>query len=269
MTANATASLDDERPSATHRPLLRAVALASSVLAALSIGGIVVKNQAPAAQAAPLPVSVVMPMPTGSSATAPLGSSGLSDLNPLDELGRPTDRTAAAIRNFAAEPWLPPAVRSSILTALEFSRGSGNPNAGVPLVSNGPAFRQFYWPTVAGNCINGELNSVGSAIAVPGPSDIPAPGAGPGEVVFLFTALGTAPAQPDQGDMTVHWVNLSRFTSGSTALGYHGVNPEGPATLSGTAATGPGVVIAWLSGAVRTTDATCTYAPTAAIVEVR
>ncbi len=188
--------------------------------------------------------------------------------SPLDELGRPTPDTLHHIREFAAQPWLPDEVSDAILSAAAFFAGE-NGDGGPPLPENGPVFTQFYWPTVSGGCIDGELDAVGSAIAVPGPADIPVPGAGPGQTAFLFTALGTAPATADQGDMRVQWFNLNNFRHGVTPLENYGINPDGPATVSATADTGHGLVVAVLSGDVRTLDATCSFLPTAAVIDVR
>ena len=203
---------------------------------------------APAAQATPLP--------------------DLSSHNPLDELGRPTPRTQEEIRNFAAQPWMPPEARDALLSALAFSAGI-NGDGGPALPDNAPVFTQFYWPTVSGSCIGGELDAVGSAIAVPGPAEIPAPGAAAGQTAFVFTALGTAPATPEQGGMHVNWANLNTLRTGATPLGNHGINPDGPATLSGTADTGHGTVVAVVSGTVHTADGPCTFIPTAAIIDAR
>ena len=110
---------------------------------------------------------------------------------------------------------------------------------------------------------------MGSAIAVPGPAEIPAPGAAEGQTAFVFTALGTAPAAPEQGGMTVNWANINTLRTGATSLGNHGINPDGPATLSGTADTGHGTVVAVVSGTVHTEDGPCTFIPTAAIIDAR
>ena len=110
---------------------------------------------------------------------------------------------------------------------------------------------------------------MGSAIAVPGPTEMPAPGAKSGETVFLFTALGTPPAAREQGGMNVQWFNLDTLRSGITSLNNNGINQDGPTTLSGTAQTGKGTVIALLSGGVNTQESRCNFAPTAAFLEVK
>ncbi|MDY3127882.1 MAG: hypothetical protein SOW59_07100 [Corynebacterium sp.] len=196
-------------------------------------------------------------------------SSFLGSANPLDNLGRPTAQTQQRARDFANQPWVPKDARDAILSAVAFYGGSGNGGGDVKLVDGGPHFTQFYWPTVSGSCIGGAGDSVGSAIAVPGPTEIPAPGAAEGETVFLFTALGTTPAAAEQGKMHIQWFNLNTFTSGITALTNNGINPDGPATISGTARTGKGTIVAVLSGTVNTKDQPCRFIPTAAIFEVK
>ena len=192
---------------------------------------------------------------------------GEASSNPLDGLGRPTPETQQRVRDFAAQPWVPQDARSAILTALNFASGGGEGGAPLP-EGNNPAFRQFYWPTVSAQCIGGQGDSVGSAIAVPGPTDMPAPGAGEGETVFLFTALGTPTAAEQQGAMSVQWFNLDTFQFGTTPLFNNGINTDGPTTVSGRAATGKGTVVAVLSGAVNTAESSCSFPPTAAYLEV-
>mgnify|MGYP002716529022 CR=1 FL=1 len=152
--------------------------------------------------------------------------------------------------------------------------GGGDGKGGVAMPEgNNPNFRQFYWPTVSAHCIGGTSDAMGSAIAVPGPTEMPAPGAKPGETVFLFTALGTPPAAREQGGMNVQWFNLDTLRSGVTPLNNNGINNDGPTTLSGTAQTGKGTVIALLEGGVTTHEkesgnSNCSFLPTAALLHV-
>lgn len=189
--------------------------------------------------------------------------------SPLDSLGRPTPETAAKVRAFANQPFVPADARNAMLSALAFSAGEGASGGPALVEGQGPNFTQFYWPTVSGRCIGGTLDSVGSGIAIPGPTTIPAPGAGEGETVFLFTALGTAAAAPDQGEMRVQWFNLDTHAFGNTPLFNNGINPEGPATVSGVAKTGKGTVVAVMAGTVKSVESSCNFVPTAAIIEVR
>ncbi len=132
-----------------------------------------------------------------------------------------------------------------------------------------PSSTQFLWPTVAGGCLAGHGNSVGTAAAVTGPSALPFPGAAEDETVFIFTALGTGKPTSPQGKMVVDWVNLDNRRWGTTPLEYNGVNPEGPVTLTGTAQTGKGRIVAVARGTVNTTSLPCTYIPTAGYIEAR
>ena len=241
-----------------------------TIMASITAGCALIAASALQAQAAPMPSSM-SPTPTIEHQLNDLDdlqSSQLDDLferySPVDHLGRPTPKTAAQIRDFAHQPWIPPQARDAILQALDFAIGAGE-TGGPELPQQGPNFTQFGWPTVAGSCINGTHNSVGTAIAVPGLAEIPAPGARANETAFLFTALGTAPAAHSQ-DMRAHWFNLSNGKYGTTALGNHGINPEGPATISGVADTGRGTIVALLEGSVHTEHSKCNYFPTAAII---
>lgn len=238
-----------------------------TIMASITAGCALIAASTLQAQAAPMPSSLPS-TPTIEHQLNDLHSSQLNDFferySPVDHLGRPTPKTAAQIRDFAHQPWIPPQARDAILQALDFATGAGE-TGGPDLPQQGPNFTQFGWPTVAGSCINGTHNSVGTAIAVPGPAEIPAPGARAHETAFLFTALGTAPAAHSQ-DMRAHWFNLSNGKYGTTALGNHGINPEGPSTISGVADTGRGTIVALLEGSVHTEHSKCNYFPTAAII---
>ncbi|WP_245802245.1 hypothetical protein [Corynebacterium pacaense] len=199
-------------------------------------------------------------------------SQNLSSGLPVDQWGRPNQQVRDQIAALAAQPWVPAEVRGIIAQALGFLDGGGEP--GVEIPKGAPRIAQFAWPTRAENCIAGDSASIGSAFAVPGPADLPLPGAGPGQTSFVFTALGTGPlAAEQQSKMQVQWANLSTLTHGSTVLGNTGINPEGPSTLSGVADTGSGVIVAVLTGglstAVQDAPVTCNFAPTAVIFDVR
>lgn len=195
----------------------------------------------------------------------------------LGSAGAPTPQRAELLNqaeSLLANPAIPAEVRSKAQAAIAFIRGD-NAAGGVPLPTAGaPGIAQFIWPTIAGSCIEGQLTATGTAVAVPGPAELPLPGVPAHATTFIFTALGTGPVAPEQtSQMRVEWINLSTFTTGSTPLTFGGINPEGPATVSGTANTGAGFVVAWLSGAVTTTTAngpsTCNFLPTAAGFEVK
>lgn len=182
---------------------------------------------------------------------------------PLDELGRPNTEILRQASEFANT--LPQELREPLLAAVAFYEGQGKP--GVQLPENAPIFTQFFWPSISGKCIGNASPATGTAIAVSGPARIPVPAPGPGDTTFVFTALGTAPTAGRQ-DMRVHWFNLDTLRGGSTDLGYHGINPDGPSTLSGRAHTEPGRVVALVEGTVHTRDAACQFFPTAAFFQV-
>lgn len=227
-----------------------AAALATATAGVLGTAGAVVA--APAALAAPKVASSSM------SLTQPY----------LDQLGRPTPYTVAKVNEFADQPYVPEQVANALRTAVNFYAGTGE-LGGPPLPDNAPAFTQFYWPTVSSNCIGPGLHSTASALVVPGPASSPAPGADAGEATFVFTALGTPAAAQEQGQLKAYWINLNTMRTGVTPLGNNSINPTGPATLSGTASTGPGRVLAVIDGSVRTADNVCDFAPTAASFSVR
>ncbi|WKD57896.1 hypothetical protein CAPI_06780 [Corynebacterium capitovis DSM 44611] len=190
----------------------------------------------------------------------------------VDHLGRPTPEVVKRVNEFAAQPFIPQQVADALHNAIGFFAGDGQ-QGGPDLPDDAPAISQFLWPTVSLNCLGDGLHSTASAIAVPGPAQLPAPGAPAGHTSFVFTALGTPAAAAEQGDMRVYWVNLTTGRTGVTALGNTGLNPNGPATLSATAETGSGVVVAAAEGSVHTVAAggtsTCAFAPTVAGFTVR
>lgn len=183
---------------------------------------------------------------------------------PLDSLGRPKQEILDAAKDFAQK--LPEQQREQLLAAIRFYEGPSKSNTLLP--ENAPEFTQFFWPVVAGKCIDGKFNSTGTAIAVAGPAPIPAPKPGVGEATFVFTALGTRPLAGEQ-NMNVHWFNLDTLKGGTTKLGDHGINPQGPSTVSGKAETGHGRIVALLEGTVGTQDGPCNYFPTTAAFAVK
>ncbi|MCS4531847.1 hypothetical protein NXS13_04905 [Corynebacterium sp. ES2730-CONJ] len=188
---------------------------------------------------------------------------------PIDNLGRPKAHLLDQAATFAQSAPLPDMLRTAIMAGVGFFKGEGKP--GVDLPADGPRFFQFGWPTVARSCIGGELDSVGSAIAVPGPASLPLPGVADGETAFVFTALGTGTL--DRSDMRVRWFNLSTLTSGEIILDQKGINPEGPATATATAPTGRGHIVAVMDGGMSTIEGEsatyCTFAPTSVAFEVK
>lgn len=236
----------------SRRPLFSRLSTftAAALLAAIpAVGAVGAVGAVPAAQAQPAPVVSSL-----SSAIGPLG--------------QPTPEAQRAVTDFANQPWVPAQVRDALLKGLAFAAGTGE-IGGPPLPANAPRFHQAFWPTVSQNCMGPGLTSTGTAIAVPGPADIPVPAPKAGQTTFVFTALGTQAAAPAQGQMHVYWVNLGNFRTGVTPLENNGINPTGPATLSGVADTGSGTILAVVAGAVNTGGKSCGFIPTALAATVR
>lgn len=184
----------------------------------------------------------------------------------FDHLGRPSAATLDHLRGVADAPWLPAPARDTLHAAIIFFEGSAG--GGVPLPEDAPKFSQFIWPTTADKCIGGEHRATGSMIAVPGPATLPVPGVPETQAAFIFTALGTGRADEGHSGMTVHWMNLNNLRFGATKLTAQGINPEGPATVSGIANTGPGQVVAIAIGGVSTEGHHCNFIPTAGMFTV-
>ena len=190
----------------------------------------------------------------------------------LDSLGRPNEETLRAIEEFTKNPQVPEKVGSLLVRLVGFFRGEEG--KGVPIPTDGPNFVQFAWPTLAQNCIGGKSNSVGTAMAVPGPANLPLPGVAAGEVNFVFTGLGTGTVAEQQNtQMRVNWVNINTGKRGTTPLAFTGINPEGPGTVNGAAQTGSGTVLAYIEGGFTANNeggspSDCNYLPTVAAIQV-
>ncbi|WP_280236056.1 Rv1157c family protein [Nocardia cyriacigeorgica] len=181
--------------------------------------------------------------------------------------GAPTAILAQA-RVLLATPGIPAQVRSTLERVITFLDGSGGGGPELP-PSDGPRIAQFLYPTIGRGCIGPTSDSIGTALAVPGPADLPPPGPRAGQTAFVLTALGTkTPAAVQPAPLTVQWVNLdNRRTGVQTLTTASEINADGPATLSAVADTGSGRVAAVISGSLTTTAAdstvrTCTFAPT-------
>ncbi|BCN77864.1 hypothetical protein RE0346_15240 [Prescottella equi] len=166
---------------------------------------------------------------------------------------------------------LPPELKSTLERVITFLDGSGGGGPEIP--QDGPVIAQFLYPTVGKGCIAPSSDSVGTALAVPGPAHLPPPGPGAGQAGFVFTALGTAKAAPNQG-MTVSWINVDNGRRETQPLTTEArINPDGPATLSAIANTGPGRVLAVISGDLTTepdgsAPITCNFLPTVGMFAV-
>lgn len=172
---------------------------------------------------------------------------------------------------------LPEQVRSILKRVITFLDGSGGGGPEIP-PADGPVIAQFLYPTIGKGCISDTADSVGTALAVPGPATLPPPGPPAGQAGFVFTALGTQPlAQTQEAPLTVSWLNLDNRRTGAVDLtGAANINPGGPATLSTIADTGPGRVLAVVSGSITTQSKedptaparSCSFLPTIGTVFV-
>ncbi|MEU8901381.1 hypothetical protein [Nocardia sp. NPDC048505] len=173
----------------------------------------------------------------------------------------------AQVRVLLATPGIPAQVKATLEKAITFLDGSGGGGPDLP-PSDGPRIAQFLYPTLGKGCVGPTSDSVGTALAVPGPAELPPPGPAGGQTGFVFTALGTKSATAVQNrPLTVQWVNLDNRRTGTQPLtNAAGINSDGPVTLSAIADTGPGRVAAVITGSLTTAaadgDRTCSFAPT-------
>ncbi|MEV6069608.1 hypothetical protein AB0L82_23935 [Nocardia sp. NPDC052001] len=163
---------------------------------------------------------------------------------------------------------LPQSIKDTLNKIITFLDGSGGGGPDIP--KDGPVIAQFLWPTIGKGCIGSGADSVGTALAVAGPAQLPPPGPAASQTGFVFTALGTKrPTEIQTPPMTVQWLNLDTRQSGVANLTDEAkINPDGPATLSAIVNTGGGRVVAVVSGSLTTqADAesqpiTCSFLPT-------
>ncbi|OBB07573.1 hypothetical protein A5662_09425 [Mycobacteriaceae bacterium 1482268.1] len=127
-----------------------------------------------------------------------------------------------------------------------------------------PTTQDFLYPSISNGCLKDGGNVLATAISVAGPAKIPAPGVGPGQTAYVFTAIGTpGPAAEQKLPLNVTWVNLTTGKSGSATLKPRpDINPEGPTTLSVVADTGSGSIMSTIFGQVTTTEKQCQFMPT-------
>jgi hypothetical protein len=193
---------------------------------------------------------------------------------PREVQANPQNALLAQAKALIANSSLPPEIKSTLSRVITFLDGSGGGGPDIP--KNGPQIAQFLYPTLGRDCIGDGGDSVGAALAVPGPAQLPPPGPKQGQVGFVFTALGTdLPAAQQDKPLTVTWLNLdTRKTATQNLTDKAQINhPDGPATLSTIADTGPGRVVAVLSGSLTTqaegkAPITCSFLPTVGMFTV-
>lgn len=200
-------------------------------------------------------------------------AAGPIDLEITDTANPQADLLAQAKALLEASD-LPPETKATLQRVITFLDGSGGGGPELPPES-GPVISQFLYPTIGRDCIGGTSDSIGAALAVPGPAHLPPPGPKAGEAGFVFTALGTSKATPEQPNpLVVDWVNIDHPKTGrATLTTSSNINPDGPATLSAIAETGQGRVLAVVSGGLTTeveggAPTTCSFLPTVGTVYV-
>ncbi|WP_174553829.1 Rv1157c family protein [Rhodococcus marinonascens] len=186
----------------------------------------------------------------------------------------PQEELLDQARNILDSANLPPELDSTLESVITFLDGSGGGGPEIPM-ENAPVIAQFLYPTVGQGCIGEGSDSVGTALAVPGPATLPPPGPAAGQAGFVFTALGTSPVAAEQPEpLTVSWVNVDNQRRDTQNLTDEAkINPDGPATLSVIADTGPGRVLAVISGGLTTQEEdaepiTCSFLPTVGMFQV-
>lgn len=196
-------------------------------------------------------------------------AAGPSDVAEVAEGGN--DLLAQA-KELLANSELPESLKGTLERVITFLDGSGGGGPDIPAPGT-VVISQFLYPTLGQDCIGDGQDSVGSALAVAGPAQLPPPGPAAGQVGFVFTALGTAPTSGEQ-DLTLSWINVSNGRSGTQPLTNEArINPDGPATLSAIADTGSGQVVAVVSGGITTQEEgadprSCSFLPTLGLVSV-
>ncbi|GEM31245.1 hypothetical protein NN3_22520 [Nocardia neocaledoniensis NBRC 108232] len=246
-------------------------ALVLAVSASLAAPASTMAAPRPAAQPSVPAIAENVPSET-LAALAPSIVSAISAPGPIAD-GAQAGILAQA-RVLLATPGIPAQVKATLEKVITFLDGSGGGGPELP-PSDGPRIAQFLYPTIGKGCIGPTSDSVGTALAVPGPAELPPPGPASGQTGFVFTALGTkTPTAEQNPPMTVQWVNLDNRRSGTQALTTEAaINPDGPATLSAIADTGTGRVAAVITGGLTTKTAdgdvrTCSFAPTVGFFSV-
>ncbi|MFE3290309.1 hypothetical protein [Rhodococcus sp. NPDC059234] len=259
----------------TRRPRRTITALAIAATAAIAVPAGALAQPAPAPAPIQLPAGLDIEA-LASLAPAILGAAaGPLDIGqPIDIAGGPQADLLAQAKALLESSNLPPQTKETLQKVITFLDGSGGGGPALP-PKDGPVIAQFLYPTIGKGCIGASSDSIGTALAVPGPAHLPPPGPAAGQAGFVFTALGTKSATAQQPNpLTVSWVNIDNRTSGNATLTTASrINPDGPATLSAIANTGHGRVLAVISGGLTTqaegaAPITCSFLPTVGTVFV-
>ncbi len=256
----------------SNRGTRRAVsALAIAAAAALAAPTASAADPAPAA-----PAISAIPEGVSIDAIASLAPAILGAIaGPADVAATPQAAILDQLRALGNTPGLPPQIKSTLNSIIKFLDGSGGGGPSIPDPNAAPVISQFLYPTIGKGCISPTADSVGTALAVGGPAKLPPPGPKAGQAGFVFTALGTKAVAAEQvTPLTVTWLNIdSRKTATQTLTNASKINPDGPATLSVIADTGPGRILAVVSGGLTTQAAdtapiSCTFLPTVGMFSV-
>ncbi len=189
----------------------------------------------------------------------------------------PADDLLAQAKQLLADSDLPDEIKGTLERAITFLDGSGGGGPDIPEPGAMP-IQQFLYPTIGKGCIGGDQDSIGMALMVSGPAEAPAPGPQAGQAGYVFTALGTTPAQPNPAEqLMVSWINLDNGAQGTQALTNEaGINSaEGPTTLSAITNPGAGRIVSTMYGSIvsQGTDGgppvSCTILPTVGLGVVR
>ncbi|GAA3957779.1 hypothetical protein [Gordonia caeni] len=175
----------------------------------------------------------------------------------IDFLGEPGAREAARVH----------AADDAALSTPAAKKDEDAPN--IPTGPRKPRIQQFLYPTIGLGCMPGNGNSVGMALATAGPQQAPAPGPKRGQAGYVYTSLGTGPAQKNTArSLWVSWLNVDTGRTGQQRLQ---PNPrinaqKGPGTFTTIAKTGRGRIVSTIYGDVTTKTkgkrVSCTIAPT-------
>lgn len=283
-----------------RRPLVAAVSLTAAL--ALAAPAAYAEPAAPApqtdqsqtdqSQGLPIPDEVDAPKvdrqvldALGAFAPALIGSAATRDEN-----GEVNTKLLADARKLADNPLLPSEAADTYRQLIDFLGEPGareaarvhaeedvalrNPAAkeGDPEIPSGPRkprIQQFLYPTIGLGCMPGNGNSVGMALVTAGPQQAPAPGPKRGQAGYVYTSLGTGPAQKNTArSLWVSWLNVDTGRTGQQRLQPNPrINAQsGPGTFTTIAKTGRGRIVSTIYGDVTTKTKsrrmTCTIAPT-------